>query len=443
MGGRTRRRHPAPVSQKLGRLGERIRAARQEAGLSQSQLGAPHFTRAYVSALERGKIRPSMKSLEFLSDRLGKPVSLFMEDPGESKRKREREFEMLRAKDLIARGRASEAVSIVQVLLEQPSPSLDRLETQRLLARALVEARAPAKALPYLEAARRIADASHKKDSIAMIERQLAHAYYELRDLSEAERHVTLALEMARGGVIRDPLFLVHALQLRGTIQLLAGRRREAVLSLEEALELGKDVGDPKWLASVYAALGTAYQMDGDLEGAIGWMTKGVVLLEEMQNIALAADIRLNLAAALGELGHVGQAKSVLEKALEDASRLKRTATAAGCLVSLSVVAKSRGDEGEARELAERAVQVGRESGDVWILSQALANAARLATSTEMADLGYQEAIELAERSNLGNLQELYGGYAKLLEDRGAEMEAGLWARKALHASTRRQSRRT
>ena len=56
-------------------LGERIRAARTAARLTQTQLGAPHFTRAYVSAVELGKIRPAMRSLEFLAVRLRVPIA--------------------------------------------------------------------------------------------------------------------------------------------------------------------------------------------------------------------------------------------------------------------------------------------------------------------------------------------------------------------------------
>ncbi len=439
-GGRTRRRHPAPVSSKVARLGERLRAARLEAGLSQSQLGSPHFTRAYVSAVELGKIQPSVKSLEYLADRLGKPVSYFMEDPSEGQRRQEREFEMLRAKDLIARGQASEAITIVESLLEHPAHSQERLEMQRLLARAYVEARSPAKALPYLEAAVRIAEGSHRRDVVAMIQRQLANVYYELRELGEAERHVDMALEMARGGIVRDPLFLVHVLQLRGSIQLLSGRRDDAVLSLEEALELGKDVGDPKWLASVYGALGTAYYGKGDLEAAIGWMSRSVILLEEMHNLAIASDVRVNLAAALGGLGHLARARDVLGKALEDATRLQRKATVAGCLVSLSELAKREGNLAEAHTLADRAIDQARDSGDAWMLSQALEHRAQLSGEAQAVDDSYQEAIAVAEAAGLGNLQDLYANYARLLEERGAEREAGLWARKALRARGRKTS---
>ncbi|MEP6694426.1 MAG: helix-turn-helix transcriptional regulator, partial [Chloroflexota bacterium] len=75
---RTRQRRAAPDSPALRQLGQRLREARVEAGLSQAQLGAPYYTRAHVSAIELGKIRPAMKSLEHMATKLGKPASHFM-----------------------------------------------------------------------------------------------------------------------------------------------------------------------------------------------------------------------------------------------------------------------------------------------------------------------------------------------------------------------------
>src|SRR6266568_3914656 len=100
---RSRVRRPAPVSAALRQIGARIREARAEAGLSQAQLGAPHFTRAYVSAIELGKVRPAMKSLEFMAERLGKPTSYFLEDPQADRRRRKRDLEIRSAEALLSR----------------------------------------------------------------------------------------------------------------------------------------------------------------------------------------------------------------------------------------------------------------------------------------------------------------------------------------------------
>lgn len=61
-------------------LGEKLRQARMEAGLSQRALCGEEITRNMLSRIENGAARPSMGTLQYLAARLGKPVSYFLEE---------------------------------------------------------------------------------------------------------------------------------------------------------------------------------------------------------------------------------------------------------------------------------------------------------------------------------------------------------------------------
>lgn len=61
-------------------LGQRIRQARLEAGLSQRQLCDGEITRNMLSQIENGCAQPSMATLRYLAERLGKSVSYFLEE---------------------------------------------------------------------------------------------------------------------------------------------------------------------------------------------------------------------------------------------------------------------------------------------------------------------------------------------------------------------------
>lgn len=61
-------------------LGEKLKIARLEAGLSQRQLCGEEITRNMLSQIEHGTARPSMDTLRYLAARLGKPVSFFLEE---------------------------------------------------------------------------------------------------------------------------------------------------------------------------------------------------------------------------------------------------------------------------------------------------------------------------------------------------------------------------
>ena len=62
------------------KLGQRLRQARVEAGLSQRQLCGDVITRNMLSQIENGAARPSMDTLFYLAAQLGKPVSFFLEE---------------------------------------------------------------------------------------------------------------------------------------------------------------------------------------------------------------------------------------------------------------------------------------------------------------------------------------------------------------------------
>lgn len=61
-------------------LGEKIRQARLEAGLSQRQLCGETITRNMLSQIENGSANPSMATLRFLAEGLGKSVSFFLQE---------------------------------------------------------------------------------------------------------------------------------------------------------------------------------------------------------------------------------------------------------------------------------------------------------------------------------------------------------------------------
>lgn len=61
-------------------LGQRIKQARLDAGLSQRQLCGDMITRNMLSLIENGSARPSVDTLQYLAARLEKPVGYFLEE---------------------------------------------------------------------------------------------------------------------------------------------------------------------------------------------------------------------------------------------------------------------------------------------------------------------------------------------------------------------------
>jgi len=61
-------------------LGQKLRQARLEAGITQRQLCGEEITRNMLSQIENGGARPSMQTLCYLARQLNKPVSWFLEE---------------------------------------------------------------------------------------------------------------------------------------------------------------------------------------------------------------------------------------------------------------------------------------------------------------------------------------------------------------------------
>lgn len=62
-------------------LGQLLRQARLDAGLSQRELCGDQISRNMLSQIENGTAHPSMETLTYLAEKLGKPVSFFLDEP--------------------------------------------------------------------------------------------------------------------------------------------------------------------------------------------------------------------------------------------------------------------------------------------------------------------------------------------------------------------------
>ena len=87
-------------------LGEKLLEARKEAGLSQRQVCGDVITRNMLSRIEHGTVRPSMKTLQYLAQVLGKPVGYFLGEKTASVN----EEVMARARECFAEGKYAQVL---------------------------------------------------------------------------------------------------------------------------------------------------------------------------------------------------------------------------------------------------------------------------------------------------------------------------------------------
>ncbi len=443
---RTRQRRAAPESPALRQLGQRLREARTAAGLSQAQLGAPYYTRAHVSAIELGKIRPAMKSLEHMATKLGKPASYFMEDRQLEEQRGERAVAIARAHQLTAEGKSAEAIVILTQLLDQEQTRLERAAVLRALGRAYWEAGFGAKSATVLQEALDIYRANGDVELIARTRAQLGMALHLLMSYAEAAEHFSEALRAMARGELRDPVLKVHVLHNLG---LTFFQRNEFSLALEHferAENEGADIGDPKWLASLFAAIGMSFHQLKDYDAALAYLGKSEALFESIRNRSRVAEIRFQRGRSLIAIGH--RAKGL--ETLRDAERLAKEAKNAALETRIVMVAALTQMEGGDHVGGIAGLRDARSRADA-LGEPALRAATRIALARSLkmyepseaariigeAERGMREAVAMLENRPGPELSEAYAELSEVLSRRGLAEEALGYARRAFELSRR------
>jgi HTH-type transcriptional regulator, quorum sensing regulator NprR len=313
---RTRIRRPAPVSEALQQIGARIRKARIEAGLSQAQLGAPHFTRAYLSAIELGKVRPAMKSLEFMADKLGKPTSYFLEDAEADRRRQERELEIHSSEALLNRQTADQAIERATPLLESAVSPSERCRLHLILGTAhnfLIQGN---------DALRELAAAERLQQSVSIgttlrIRYQTALAFRHSGNSLQAIAILRELLGELDRAAVRDQPLRLRVVKDLGVILIDSGDFEEANSYLLTALEWAQDIGDVSGLVSIYNALGYAYRALGDLDAATGYIQRALATNDALQDLTATAMFHNALAVIAAERRHFQASAQHVERAIQ------------------------------------------------------------------------------------------------------------------------------
>lgn len=205
-------------------LGEKLRQARLDAGLSQRQLCGEELTRNMLSLIEHGTAQPSMKTLQYLAARLGKSVSYFLE---ESAVLSPNQAAMDAARRNFDAGDWSEALEALKTY-QDPDPVYDR--EQQLIWVCC-----------HLELARKALEDGRRPYAQSLLERIPSLPCYCTREL---ERQRLLLLGQVSGEAVAQHLpSLDVELLLRARDALLQGLPDRA----GKLLDAAEDQAHPQW----------------------------------------------------------------------------------------------------------------------------------------------------------------------------------------------------
>jgi len=301
----------SPLARKIG---ERLKAARLAAGLTQQQLADDRYTKAYVSALENGLSRPSMAALNHFSNRLGIPASALINDEPAG-------WARLEADLALASGRWDDAIEAYGELLQTATGKETRAELLRGKAEGLVRrglgreaAAAAAESAELFRGAGRAADA-------ALAEYWLSAAQYQLENSAEAKALLHSILARVRAGLKVEPGFRLRLVMALSSNESHDGNHSAALAYLEEVRGLADTLDDRRRAAYLYD-LAYSYRETGDFEGAVRSGMASLELFRRVEAKRETAGLENDLALSFLALGNVTRAAEMIASARATFERL-------------------------------------------------------------------------------------------------------------------------
>jgi transcriptional regulator with XRE-family HTH domain len=428
---RARRRVVVDDSNVARVIGERLRRARLAASLTQSQLAAGRYTKAYVSALENGLSKPSMAALTYFADRLGLPASHFLDDVPATWRRLEVDL-------ALASGQRQVAVDGYLELLDQSPGREIRAQLLNGLAEAYTGLDKGA------EAARAAAEAAHifaslgREPEAAAASYWLASAQYMQGNVTESESILLDLLAKVRGGLRVEPDFQVRLLMALSSTASKEGRHAVALAYLEEVRSLASSLDDHRRAAFLYD-LSYSYRETGDLEAAIRTGISSLALFRatgfDLGIGALENDLALSYLA----LGNIDKAQELARSSAERFEMLGDRRWLAHVVETQAQISLARGDAAEAARLASSALaiaeEVANERAAVSSL-RTLGRAQRTLGDVAAASASYELAVERARATaSPGLVRAVLGEWADILAAAGEHERAFSLLREAMQAS--------
>lgn len=408
-----------------------MRRARLDAKLSQAQLAAGVVTRQAIHLIEKGKARPSARTLELIAERTGKPISYFLPTGARSAGA---ESEARRVQALCLERRFTDAEALAREILHRRPPAAVADEVRYWLGQALVSLVRPDEAVDHLAAARRAAERDRDPWRVAECLDWEAGALY-LKEDPGALAVAETALARCRELEPRPPGLEARILEHMASIHARNRTFDSAVAYYEAALQVAGGMRDLARMARTYHGMSMAYQERGHLERAAGYAERALALYSLENDQALVARAENELGLVLMRQGRETQAEELFRSALGhlEASGIQHMRS--HVVLSLAELDLGRGRLGDARTATEQALALAAGAGERQavgtahlLLGRVLAaegEAARALTEFEMAVAQFEELGQDQRQA------EAHGECARACEALGDAVGAGRQWRRA------------
>ena len=375
------------------RVGGRIREARASAGLTQQQLAGERYTKAYISALENGLIKPSVTALDYLAGRLGTTPGWLMASEAPAWTRLEADLEL-------AAGNWQKAADAYAELLAGASDRVARAEILRGLAEAMARLDHGAEAVNAAAEAVELFEAAGREVDAALASYWLSAGLFYQDNVAEAKAILTAVLGKVRAGLRVAPDFKLRLLMALSSNEAREGHHGLALSYLEEVRALADTLDDRRRAAFLFD-LAYSYCESGDFEAAIRAGHASLALYAASDTAVEMAKVENEMALAYLGAGSVARAAELAATAHARFAELGDERLLAHVLDTESRIAAAREQWPEALRLSTESVRLAANSGNADAHAEALLTAARVHLAMSdgtAAETCLREAADIARR---------------------------------------------
>jgi transcriptional regulator with XRE-family HTH domain len=308
----------------LTTFAERLRDRRRAAGLSQTELAGDGISPSYVSLLEAGRRQPSPTVAALLATKLGCSTSELL-DGEPSERDRRVQLEIAYAELTLRHNGAAEAVSRLEILLEEPDlAASDRLEASLLLARARERSGDLNGAIEILVPIFNHAAAGNQLGTLPRVAIHLCHCYKATGDFNRAVSLGEQALDACRRQNLEgaDDYFRLAATVMSAHADM--GDESHALRWARQLIESAEATGSRGGQGALYWNASVLAEHEGRIDEALYLSRKALAHFSELGDERDLARLKVASAEVLlaADAPLIDEARDALDRAHEQLARL-------------------------------------------------------------------------------------------------------------------------
>lgn len=415
-----------PGSSRASTLGDRVRAARHEAGLTQGQVAGAELTKGFISQVETGQVRPSIRSLQLIASRLGRPLDYFLGDEPLADGKRFT-FHRIAAEAALEQRDWPEAITHATRGRDLAVRRIDRAIAGRLQAAGELGAGRTEVAFDLVAAALALIDPTADVEETCRLLYVRGAAYVQARQLTPACDAFEAARDLVERSEISDPRLRARIAVALGTCYRRLGRPTKALEAYQQGQAIASRSSELRLAAQGLMGLAVSHYDAGELDGAVTSYERALELFGRLADAGFELSVLQSLAAVQVELGALAEARALADRVRSRAEMIGAPDWLAIADTIHARVALAEGRPADALALATTAERTLAATGERRQQADALrvigaANGALLQPAA--ADRAYRKAIKtLRELDDRADLVTVATEYSKLLRSRG-EVEA-------------------